>query len=150
MQNFLQWIKRSRLPDWRSDWVYKLIFEQAETAWKHCEINHDPDIWQYILIEEWSSSKDGVCKGTVLRLWVRDAKGLREVPVQSHAKHLSKIKARIFPFIIVEFHIYPDKSGVVVGQQEANTAGHGGSYLIHGGPEKAELVPDPSGGFWIS
>ncbi len=150
MLNFLKRIRQPQLPDWRSDWLYRIIFRKAESSWEFCKRNKDPNYWQYVLIEEWSSAQRAFCGGTLLRLWLHDAQGLRQIPLRSRAEHQRKIHDRIFPFVIISFHIYPDKTRVVYCHREANTAGRGKCYKVVGDDDNAVLVADPLGGFWVS
>jgi hypothetical protein len=150
MPNFLAWIKQKRLPDWRTDLVYKLVFTKVEDSWKFSKRNKNPKIWQYVLIEEWSAAEGGHCRGKVLRLWIRDAQGLRQIRTRHYTQYRSQLGSGNFPFIINSFHISLDKTCIVFCHREAHLAGQGGRYIVAGGPNKPELLPDPSGGFWRS
>ena len=142
--------QQSPLPDWQSDWLYRLIFQEAEDNWEMCERNKNSDYWQYVLIEEWSSADGAHCRGELLQLWLRDAQGLRQIPLESRKEHQRKIKSRIFPFILISFHIHPDRTRVVFCHREANTSGMGRRYMVIGDHDNATLEVVPSGGFWRS
>jgi hypothetical protein len=136
--------------DWHSDWLYQLVFREVEDAWKWCRRVPNSKAWQYVLVEEWSAARDSMCSGRLVRAWVRDSDGLREISLEEHKQHKRKIHSRIYPFVIVSFHIRPDRRKVVLGRREANTAGRGCGYLVEGEGETARLVRDPAAGFWIS
>ena len=91
-----------------------------------------------------------MCRGKVERAWVRDAKGLREIGLGEYRKHKRRIRGRIYPFVLMSFHILPDRQRVVLGHRQASTAGRGTRYLVIGEGDKARLEPDPSSGFWVS
>jgi hypothetical protein len=137
-------------PDWRTDWLYGLVLRNAERWWEWCSRVPDRKVWRYVLIEEWSSAKDSMCRGKVVRSWIRDAEGLREISLEEYKQHKRKIHRRIYPFIIMEFHIQPNRKHVVLGNRQASTAGRGSRYLVEGEGDQAELIPDPTGSSWVS
>lgn len=154
MLKFLKRLTRkqdSQIPSWTTDQVYAILFEEVERVWdRDCKDNDHAEYWQYVLVEEWSSSDGPMCGGELVRAWVRDLHGLAEISLQEHMKHKSKIKERLFPFVIVFFHVYPDRTHVVLCHQGADTAGGGERYIVTGDGTNIKLEPDPSGGFWIS
>ena len=85
-----------------------------------------------------------------MRAWFRDNDGLNEISIQKYKQHKKKIRGRIYPFILIRFHISPDRRLVVYGQTEASTAGSGCRFIVDGDGASATLRPDPDGGFWIS
>lgn len=151
MFGFLKRKPQPQLPDWRTDSLYRLVFQKVETeAWKFCRHNTDSEYWQYVLIEEWSSAEYTQCSGHLLRAWVRNARGLKQIPLWVHSKRIGRIRDSIFPFVIVSFYLDSSRNYVVYCQREAHTAGHGERYRVTGTSDNPELVGDPSGGFWIS
>jgi hypothetical protein len=110
----------------------------------------DAKVWQYVLIEEWSSNNASMCSGKVVRAWIRDAEGLREISLQEYKQRKRTIHGRIYPFVLMAFHIQADRQRVVLGSRQASTAGRGSRYLVEGEGEGANLTPDPTGGFWVS
>jgi len=149
------WKKQPRptplaLADWRDDWLYALVFRRVEQNWESCSRVRDRDVWQYVLVGEWSTADKVMCRGEVVRAWVRDEDGLREVTPDEYGRHKRRIRGRIYPFVLVSFHIHPDRQRVVFGVRQASTAGIGGQYLVRGEGETGELEADPEGGFWRS
>jgi hypothetical protein len=148
---------RSNSVDWKNDWLYLLILREAEEQWTRYRPVPDADYWQYVLVEEFSSSEGSRCAGHVLRAWKRDEIGLRKISLKEHKQHERKLEiwqrkrdSRFFPYILVVFHVFPDRQRVVKGFHHANTAGKGGCYLVRGDGTSAKLIPDPDGGFWVS
>jgi hypothetical protein len=146
----------SEMPEWRGDWLYALILRQCEEYWGRCNLFPDEDWWRYVLIEEWSDAEKAWCRGEVVRAWVRDAQGLREITLRELRRHIRLIRprrlihCRFFPFILVRFHIHGDRQRVALGFLEAGTAGGGWTFLVRGEGESAELEWDQSGGAWTS
>jgi hypothetical protein len=138
------------LPPWQNDWLYALVLREAEADWEWCNLLPDRDVWRYVLIEEWSSAHGSMCEGKLVRAWVRDSDGLRQISLNEHKRHKRRIRGRIFPFVMMMFHIQPDRTRVVLGHRQANTAGTGCRYLVQGEGVEAKLEFDPSGGGWIS
>ena len=145
------------LGDWRDDWLYSLVFRDAEDTWacrkREMQMMDDVDespYWQYVLVEEYGDSEDSMCRGDVLRAWTVDDCGLCEIPLDEHALHLREIKDRIYPFILIQFHIHPNRKNVVLGHSEASTAGFGSVYRVQRCGTNAQLVPNESFGFWRS
>jgi hypothetical protein len=134
--------------NWQSDWLYDLIFLEAERLWKWC--TPDKDHWQYVLIEELPNEMTGHPIGDPVRSWIRDKNGLREIPLNEHKNLVKKIQERIFPFILMSFYIFPDRQHVIVGHQEANTSGSGSQYAVQGSGRDAKLIPDEHGSAWVS
>lgn len=137
-------------PDWRDDWLYALVLRQAEQNWEWCRRARDRDVWQYVLVGEWSSADGAMCHGEVVRAWVRDAEGLREITPGEYGRHLQRVRGRTYPFVLVSFHIHSDRQRVALGMHAATTAGGGCRYLVHGKVAAATLEPDPQGGAWRS
>jgi len=137
-------------PDWRTDWLYTLVLRNAENSWEWCSRAPDGKLCRYVLIEEWSSASDSRCRGKVVRAWIRDAEGLRAISLEEYKQHKRTIRGRIYPFVIMEFHIQPDRKRVVLGDRQASTAGRGCRYLVAGEGDQAKLISDPTGGFWVS
>jgi len=138
------------LAPWQNDWLYALVLREAERDWEWCGQVSDGDVWRYVLVEEWSSANHSKCDGRVVRAWVRDVEGLREIGLDDHKRHRRRIRGRIYPFVIMEFHIYPDRARVALGHRQANTAGAGCRFLVQGEGTEAELEYDPAGGGWRS
>ena len=139
------------LPDWQTDWLYALVLRQAEEAWAQC--NRDPDRWEwkYVLIEEYPEARGASCRGDVVRAWIRDAGGLREITLAEDERLTADIlQYPVFPFILLEFHILPDRQRVAIGHRRAGMGGRGWRYLVRGEGAEAALEDDPSGGFWRS
>jgi hypothetical protein len=138
------------LPDWRTDWLYGLVLRDAERHWEWCSQVPDGKAWRYVVIEEWSSASASMCCGKVVRAWIRDVEGLREIGLQEYKQQKRTIHSRIYPFVLMAFHIHPDRQRVVLGHRQASTAGRGCRYLVEGQGDGATLAPDATGGFWVS
>lgn len=145
------------LRDWRDDWLYLLVLRDAEETWAHRKRemqmidNADESAhWKYVLVEEYGSSEDSMCRGDVLRAWTVDDNGLAEIPLDEHVLHIQEIEQRIYPFILMQFHIHPNRKNVVLGHVEASTAGSGCVYRVQGHGSNAQLLSDESFGFWVS
>jgi hypothetical protein len=135
-------------PDWRSDWLYLLILAEAENEWRLCNCDGSH---RYVVIEEWSSAEHGAhCRGQLLRAWIRDTGGLREVSMDEHQQHIDKIDGLIFPFVILKFHVPPVRRRVVIEHHRGSRMGSGSSFRVCGQGQKAQLVFDPTAGAWIS
>ncbi len=83
--------------DWKTDWIYQLVFREVEDAWQQClhVRKHDSKAWQYVLVAETTSTFDSVCVGRRVRAWVRDESGLREIGLEEFEQHEKKIRGRI-------------------------------------------------------
>ena len=138
------------LPDWRNDWLYTLVLREADSAWQWCNQVPERDFWRYVLVEEWSSASGAHCGGEVVRAWIRDGEGLREITMAEYEQQKRRIRGRMYPFILVQFHIEPERTRVILGRREASTAGTGHRYLVRGEGDKASLEGDPTGGAWTS
>lgn len=138
------------LSDWRNDWLYTLLLGKAEEHWDFCLRSPDKKLCQYVLIAECASASERQCGNDVVRAWIRDVAGLREITVKEFRKHKSRIRGRIYPFVLMDFHIEPNRVRVVLGVRMASTAGFGGRFLVQGNGDRAELVDDPMGGPWVS
>ncbi len=132
------------------DWLYNLILGKAEKYWevqKRISNEHG----KYVLIAERSSERDGHYTGDVVQSWIRDKEGLREISLNEHAKHTDKIhNSDIYPFILMQFYIFPDRQCVIIGTQEASRSGSGGEFIVQVNEGKAKLEPDVHGSFWVS
>src|SRR5262249_41675065 len=96
--------------DWQTDWLYSLILQKADTAWEWCQSVPGRDVWKYVVVEEYSSADDSMCQGDVVRAWVRDEDGLRQISLEEHAEHQGKLDGKdIYPFVLVHFHVHPDR-----------------------------------------
>src|SRR5262249_45271363 len=136
--------------DWQSDWLYSLILREADKAWDWCQ-SAPGDLWKYVVIEEYSSGDDSMCQGDVIRAWVRDESGLRQISLAEHAEHQRKLEGKdIYPFVMLHFHVPVDRRHVIIGQSQAALVGSGTGYLVEGTGRDAMLVPDPEAGFWVS
>jgi hypothetical protein len=137
--------------DWQNDWLYSVILQEAEKAWDWCRLVPGREVWKYVLIEEYSSGDDSMCQGDVIRAWVRDEVGLRQISLAEHAEHQGKLKGKdIYPFVVFHFQVHPDRRHVIIGQTQAMLAGSGTGYFVEGSGPGARLVPDPEAGFWVS
>jgi hypothetical protein len=137
--------------DWKSDWLYKLIFQEVEETWNNgCRRSKNPAHWRYVLVEEWTSADGVMCDGRVVRTWVRDENGLSKISLLAHAKRKLHARGLMFPFIILLFHIPEDRKRVVLGRIRGSLDGFGSRYLVQGEGEQARLVTDPEAGFWQS
>ena len=137
--------------DWKTDWIYQLVFREVEDAWQQClhVRKRDSKVWRYVLVAETTSTFDSVCVGRTVRAWVRDESGLREIGLEEYEQHVKKIRGSIYPFILFTFNISENRQQVAISQREASRAGFGRNYLIEGEGEQAHLVVDAKGG-WIS
>jgi hypothetical protein len=138
-------------PDWQADWLYALVLRQADEAWGRC--NRDPDRFgrRYVLIEEWPGGRYTSSRGEVVRAWVRDEGGLRVIALPEHERLTFEIdRYPLYPSILMEFHILPDRRRVELGFREAALSGRGRVYLVRGEGENATLESDPAGWFWKS
>lgn len=91
-----------------------------------------------------------MCDGDPIRAWTVDDNGVAEISLEELALHKKEIRDRIYPFILIEFHIHRDRKHVVLGHTEASTAGSGCVYRVHRNGPDAKLIPDESFGMWIS
>ena len=91
-----------------------------------------------------------MCCGDVLRAWTVDDDGVVEISLEEDALHHQEIRGRMFPFVLMQFHIHPNRKHVVLGYLEATTAGWGCVYRVIGRGLDAELAPDDGCGSWIS
>src|SRR5262249_42712440 len=80
--------------DWRSDWLYSLILREADKAWDWCQSVPGRNGWKYVLVEEYSSGDDSMCRGDVIRAWVRDEGGLRPISLAEHLEHQRKLEGK--------------------------------------------------------
>lgn len=134
--------------DWRTDGIYQLVLQKVEKTWLDwCK--PDAKFWRYVLVEEYSLATRSH-SGNMVRGWVRDENGLREISLEEYKQHRRKIHGRIFPFVLVSFHIHANRQRITIKTLQASTADTGGEYLIEGEGDAAKLVFDPEGGFWIS
>jgi hypothetical protein len=76
------------LPEWRSDWLYSLVFKELENHWSMPIKPTAPDDISYVLFEEWSADDGGDCTGVVIRAWVRDENGVNEITLQEHSEYI--------------------------------------------------------------
>jgi hypothetical protein len=138
------------LTDWRTDWVYALVFREAEKAWQWC--NPAPgEVGRFVLLEEYSSADDSLCGGEVIRAWVRNAAGLQEIGLEEHQMHLQELeKDDPYPLVLFQFHVRPSRKGVVIGTIHGAMCGSGTGYLVEGEGAAAVLTPDPEAGFWVA
>jgi hypothetical protein len=136
-------------PERTKDDVYALVFREVDAFWETL-CSQPTSGWQYVLVEEWSNADGSQCAGRLLTAWVRDESGLNQINLLQYLRHRSKIRGRIYPFVVVSFHILPHLQRVVLGHREADTAGAGCRYTIEGTGNQAMLKYDPTGGGWRS
>ena len=140
--------------DWSEDWLYPLIFQEVERVWREwCgSRTQDSDVAAYVVAAEWSSRAGARCSGEVVRAWMRDAAGLREITVSDYRQHKQKLDPPkpINPFILVQFNIDLDRHLVAFGETYGPLAGTGWCYRVHGKGPQASLEVDPSSDIWIS
>jgi len=133
------------LPDWKTDWLYALIFRELDD-WCKC---FEPD--EYYLIEERDTDDGSVCTGAIIRAWRRNLQGIEEITLQEHL-NLTKRRGEIIRFgaeYLARFHIHADRQRVVYGwSTNYLVGGDGGRYRVVGSPEDATL--EYEGGGWIS
>ena len=133
------------LPDWRSDWLYALIFKEID-YWCSCS---DPNC--YVLIEEYASDDGSECTGSVIRAWVSDKHGMNEITLQEHWEHekLRRGQGRFTcQYVLACFHVRPDRERFVFGWNEFPIGGNDGRYRVVGQMENA--IIEIEGGYWIS
>lgn len=83
------------MPKEPADAFYRLVFAEVERQWEDYCTGLHPRAWQYVLVGEWSAASGPLCSGTLLRAWVRDAGGLREIAPAEYREHRRKIRTRI-------------------------------------------------------
>ena len=145
---------------WQNDWLYALVLRKAQPRWEQGD--HVPEEereerrkgekTEDYLIGEWSSAEVelGMCRGTVVRAWMRDQDGLRQISLEEYEQHRAKIGGLRFPFVLMQFHILSNRERVVLGKTRGMLAGWGRTYLVVEHGDNASLEPDPAGGAWIS
>ncbi len=138
------------LPDWQSDWLYALVLGEAGRYWSWCKPDPTSGGWRYVLIEEWSSYSRASCRGKMFRAWIRDADGLREITLDEYKQYKRTNRSGSYPYVLVRFHILPDRDRVVLGMHTGNRSGRGARYLVEGEGDEAKLTIDPTGGIWMS
>lgn len=136
---------------WQGDPLYRSILEWADEEWDTtCRVK-DSEIWKFVLVEEYAADDGSMCHGPVLRAWRRDTEGLHEICEPERQNHLRRLAGlRIYPFVLLTFHIQANGDRVIIGLHHATTAGVGGGYIVERRGDRIELLPDPTGGYWQS
>ena len=129
--------------DWQSDGLYQLILQQAEELWKHCKPGK-VDWHQYVLIAEKITEHAGYCIGETVHAWIRDSNGLREISVEEHLHHITKITDHSFPFILMEFYIFPTRERVIIQNRGSTRNARGMQCKIQSDGKTIKLIPDPN------
>ena len=128
--------------DWQSDPLYKLILQQAEELWKNCKPGI-VDWYQYVLVAEKITEHSGYCIGDTTRAWIRDSNGLREISVEEHIHHIAKVTDDFYPFILMEFYIFPERERVIIQRRGSNKDARGMQLSIQRAGKNIKLVPIP-------
>lgn len=136
--------------DYQTDWLYALVFAHADGSWHMCCGSVSKVHWQYLLISEWSSAEDAHCRGEIVRAWVRNDDGLKEISLDQYEQHSKRISGPLFPFIFIRFHISSNRKHVVYNENEASRSGSGCRYIVDGEGASAKLLVDETAGMWIS
>src|SRR5689334_21007444 len=77
---------------WKHDWLYLLIFKDAEKLWTLYQPDRGRKQWPYALVEEWSSCTNCRCSGNMLRAWKLDKTGLKRISWVEYMWHQRKLR----------------------------------------------------------
>jgi len=127
--------------NWQSDSLYRLILQQAEELWKNCKPGL-VDWYQYVLIAEKITEHAGYCIGDTIHAWIRDSNGLREISVEEHIHHIARVTDDVFPFILMEFYVFPNRERVIIQRRGSNKDARGLQLTIQREGKNIKLIPD--------
>ena len=138
----------------RSDWLYRLIFEEAARVWdevvRHALRTGQPAP-EYLLIRETAGARwdTGWCAGEVRRSWRYRNGHLEpcradENPVESDVVH-----GHLYDVGAFAFHIAADRKRVLINYMLGPRYGRGNTYGVRGQGARGRLV-DGEGAGWIS
>jgi hypothetical protein len=133
--------QRSPLPSWQEDWLYQLVFAELK---RHC--------YRLTMFDEFGQSSDmAMYQGPVLRSWINNRNVVREITPQERKEFRLRMRGHsVYPFTVCSFHIFADRSRVVIGFRDGARAGRGSRMLVERVGKRPKLSFDPSGGAWIS
>src|SRR4051812_26377400 len=103
--------QHSPLPEWKTDWLYALVFKELD-SWCSCA---DPEY--FYLIAEHDADNGSQCTGSIIRAWLRDQDGMKEISIDEHLalKKLRHDESRFRYECLAHFHIQPDRQHIVYG-----------------------------------
>ena len=128
------------LPSWEDDWLYRLVLSQTGPRWN-----------KPALVDEYDSAEGCHCRGRVVRSWFADASGLRRLTADERKELRLRLRGKsVYPYVVHQFHISPDRRRVVLCHVAGPRAGTGMGYFVDGDGPDARLVPDMAAGAWRS
>jgi hypothetical protein len=159
---------------WKTDWLYRLVFERVRDVWtegraysenynEHTQAAVYPELRQppleRLIVVQFADAELSVpcCTGAVLRVWRYDSAGLVPLPgeppkpiVVEREQRIQGRRCNLFLQGVVSFYISPDRKHVVFTFALGPLYGRGYTYAVSGQGKMGRLSPAPDSVAWIS
>ena len=141
--------------DWKSDWLYALVFRIVECVWKQAqsdgsgEYGPPPD---YFVVQETAAGnwERSVCRAPVVRQWIYRGEAFELCgPDNPLPNDEVEYRGMFYSRASFSFHIDSDRKRLLIDYVLGMRYGRGHSYRIVGEGEAARLEPG-EGLAWIS
>jgi hypothetical protein len=146
--------------DWKTDWVYKLVFQFFENAWAeaHGNVKHlkntsyDCPPYEFYIMQYNKVNLNGFlyCRGNPIRFWLYKGDEFKEV-LQSYVfPEKNPVHTHVYRYAHGRFYISPNRKTVVIGVIFGPLYGRGFVFLVRGKGENSRLVHKPGASGWMS
>jgi hypothetical protein len=140
--------------DWKTDWLYKLVFQHFENAW--LDVKDDRFLGaippEEFLITQFDEMDDdgGIRRGKPIRFWQYIGDDFIEVQERDNYRESNPVRYPRYKYATGRFAISPDRKTVYIDYVFGPLYGRGYTFLVQGEGDKAKLVPKPGGFHWLS
>ncbi len=130
-------------------WLRDLVFREIERKWEHAQSKKGGDD-RYLLIAECSGKWTGMFHGLIVRAWIRDHDGLRQISIREYQRHVQRTRqGEPWPLVLVSFNFDNAQRKVALSYIQAGRLGHGDEYDVVGNDKDAKLVKNSRHGGFI-
>ena len=144
---------------WRTDWLYRLVFEKVEEAWrqalKDAVLTSGIDTMpEYLLIHECANFNEAnaMCVLPVLRVWKFDGSTFELIPIPAAEQRPKALAIRgiFFSSGAVYFHIMPGRKQIGYNLHMGPLYGRGVVFIVWGQGRRGRLTISDHHAGWMS
>ena len=142
---------------WKSDWLYQIIFQQAQQLWHQTHTSREEPVPQitppdYFLISEYASFRvvpyqdsprlrDAKLGDEPVRYWSYNDEGLRRIAAPESPADLRESRGMYHKVGRIIFSIHTDRKLVFLGYGMGPRFARSGVYEVHGQGKTGSLSP---------
>lgn len=142
---------------WKSDWLYRLVFQQFEQAWMKAQAEgasrFGPAPESLLVGQHSETIVDGVspyCRGPIARKWCYAGGDWTELESGRSTSVDHAVRGMFFQTAIGRFCISPDRMTVVIEYVLGPRYGRGFTLTVEGQGDSAVLMPETDSVMWHS